>query len=96
MSRTFYLLGHIEEKEEIMSYFLCGEGHRSKGFMYMSHGFQETGHGGEDFLHMSHGLGKMGVEIKIFCICPVHYIILYNGKRVKRYHRCIPFDPFII
>lgn len=39
MSRTFYLLGHIEEKEEIMSYFLCGEGHRSKGFVYMSHGF---------------------------------------------------------
>lgn len=36
------------------------------------------------------------VEIKIFCICPVRYIILYNDKRVKRYHRCIPFDPFII
>ena len=29
------------------------------------------------------------VEIKIFCICPVRYIILYNDKRVKRYHRCI-------
>ena len=36
MSRTFYLLGHIEEKEEIMSYFSCGKGHSSKGFVYMS------------------------------------------------------------
>ena len=83
MSRTFYLLGHIEEKEEIMSYFSCGKGHRSKGFVYMSHGFQETGHGGKDFLHMSHGLGKMGGRNKDF----LHMSRpLYNDKRVKRYH----------
>lgn len=86
MSRTFYLLGHIEEKEEIMSYFSCGKGHRSKGFVYMSHGFQGRDMEVKIFYICPMDSETREVEIKIFCICPARYIILYNDKRVKRYH----------